>query len=886
LPLFKCNNLQFDAYKNKGEKKKMSINFIRKNAKIHGKQTLFSIALILLLTVSGIMAAIPTSKAQTAASPLPTNAFIALSPSPAGINQQVTIEMWLGQPNPTATGLIGGRWAGFTIAVTKPDGTTLTLGPFTANDASFAVTTYTPNQLGNYTFKFTFPGQHVTGISPLTMAPVDSYYAASSSTAILTVQQQAATTTPQAPLPTTYWTRPINSQNQAWYTISGNWLALGASTFGSTNYNATGNFNAWTTAPNSAHIMWTKPLEAGGLIGGEFGGTGTSNYFTGKTYQTEFQPPIIINGVLYYNAPTNPREGFYAVDLRTGQTLWWQNSTEPVYQPMGGLVTGWAYPGISIGQVYNYLSPNMEGGFPYLWFTGTTTWDMYDANTGNRILQVANAITGGTTVEGPSGELLDYIIGTNWIAMWNSSLCIGTFGRYTPPIPLFSSNSWVWSPPIGAILNWNTGVQWNVTVQTYPGEAIADVNSGIVLASTLSGVFSYFAPQSSTTEIGYSATTGQQLWIQKVTLPSGPTTGFDYSLGPMADGIFTAYDSLSEQWYAYNANTGAKLWGPTASDTDPWGSEGSASSSQIAYGILYGFAADGVHAFNLTTGQKLWDFKGISSGVDFPGFSYYPFEGTSMTVADGKIYLQTGDTHGDPVFRGAQLYCVNATSGTELWSITSFYEGITPVSDGILMALNGYDNQIYAYGMGPSKTTVTAPQVGVTTATPVTITGSVMDISAGSQQNAVAANFPNGLPCVSDASMTQFMEYVYEQQPMPTNTTGVQVTLTAIDPNHNFITLGTTTTDTSGNYGFSWTPPSVPGTYHITATFSGTNSYYGSTSTTYCTVQQASATPAPTAAPVTGLATMSALTIGIVAAIVVIIIIGVILAMLMLRKRP
>ena len=68
--------------------------------------------------------------------------------------------------------------------------------------------------------------------------------------------------------------------------------------------------------------------------------------------------------------------------------------------------------------------------------------------------------------------------------------------------------------------------------------------------------------------------------------------------------------------------------------------------------------------------------------------------------------------------------------------------------------LNAYDNQIYAYGMGPSKTTVTAPDVGVTTATPVTITGTVMDISAGSQQNAVAANFPNGLPCVSDASMS------------------------------------------------------------------------------------------------------------------------------------
>jgi hypothetical protein len=133
--------------------------------------------------------------------------------------------------------------------------------------------------------------------------------------------------------------------------------------------------------------------------------------------------------------------------------------------------------------------------------------------------------------------------------------------------------------------------------------------------------------------------------------------------------------------------------------------------------------------------------------------------------------------------------------------------------------------------------------------------------------------------------MSQFMEAVYMQLPMPTNTTGVQVTLTAIDPNHNFITLGTTTTGTSGNYGFSWTPPSVPGTYQITATFSGTNSYYSSSDTTYVNVQ-ASATPAPTAAPVTGLATMSGLTIGIAAAVIAIIIAIAIAVLLLLRKKP
>lgn len=830
----------------------MAIIFIGKNFKTQRKQALSAIAVILLLAVSitGIMAAVPSSKAQTSASSLPTHAFLALSPDPAGMGQQVTLEMWLVEFNPIASGLVGSRWENFTIAVTKPDGTSQMLGPFTANDASFAIATYTPDQTGDYTFKFTFPGQYVTGMTPIG-TPIDVQYTASSATATLSVQQQPATSYPQAPLPTTYWTCPINAQNSLWYTISGNWLALGISTFGSTNYNATGNFNAYTTGPNSAHILWTKALEAGGLIGGEFGGGDTSNYFTGKSYQMEFTPPIIIDGVLYYNSPTNPREGFYAVSLQTGQTLWWQNSTGEPYLPMNGLVTGWEFPGISLGQVYDYLSPNMEGGFPYLWSTATNTWDMYDANTGNLILQMANALSptqfSQLTVEGPSGELLDYIIGSNWIAMWNSTRCIGTLGNYTPPVSMYSSNYWVWSPPIGATLDWSQGVQWNLTMQTYPGEAIVDVNSGIILASTLAGVGSFFAPQLSgyATEVGYDATTGQQLWVHNITLPSGPTTGFGYNMGPMEDGIFTAYDAHAEQWYGFNATTGNMIWGPSTADNNPWGSEPAPWQSQIAYGILYGFASDGVHAFNLTTGQKLWDFKGIDSGTDFPGFTNYPFEQAVMTVADGKLYLNTGVSHGDPLFRGAQLYCVNATSGQLLWKINSFGEGDMPISDGVLVALNGYDNQIYAYGMGPSKTTVTAPNIGVTTATPITIAGSVTDISAGSQQLAVAANFPNGLPCVSDASMSQFMEAVYMQQPMPTNITGVTVTLSVLDSNGNTYNIGSTTTDASGTYAFTWTPP-VSGSYTIYATFAGSGSYYKSSAETHI---YASASTSATANP-------------------------------------
>ena len=87
-----------------------------------------------------------------------------------------------------------------------------------------------------------------------------------------------------------------------------------------------------------------------------------------------------------------------------------------------------------------------------------------------------------------------------------------------------------------------------------------------------------------------------------------------------------------------------------------------------------------------------------------------------------------------------------------------------------------------------------------------------MDTSAGTQQTQQLADFPHGVPCASDASMTHWMEYVYDQQPEPTNFTGVTVTLTAIDPNGNLVTLGTATSDSSGLYHLTWTPPSIPGT--------------------------------------------------------------------------
>jgi hypothetical protein len=98
------------------------------------------------------------------------------------------------------------------------------------------------------------------------------------------------------------------------------------------------------------------------------------------------------------------------------------------------------------------------------------------------------------------------------------------------------------------------------------------------------------------------------------------------------------------------------------------------------------------------------------------------------------------------------------------------------------------------------------------------------------------------------------MEYLYMQQSKPSNATGVKVHLTATDPNNNYQDIGTAVSNADGTYAISWTPP-VPGIYHVTATFEGSDSYYSSAGATYIMVGEvtstgATPTPSITATPV------------------------------------
>jgi hypothetical protein len=127
------------------------------------------------------------------------------------------------------------------------------------------------------------------------------------------------------------------------------------------------------------------------------------------------------------------------------------------------------------------------------------------------------------------------------------------------------------------------------------------------------------------------------------------------------------------------------------------------------------------------------------------------------------------------------------------------------------------------------------------------------------------------------------MEYVYMKQEMPTTATGVPVTVSVVDPNGNYYTVGTTTSDTSGAFKLAF-DPQVPGEYTILASFAGSGSYYKSSAETAVYVGEPHVTVAPTAAPVQSMADQYFVpaVVGIIVAIVVCFAVTIVL----LRKRP
>ncbi|MGZ4849897.1 MAG: outer membrane protein assembly factor BamB family protein [Candidatus Bathyarchaeia archaeon] len=894
----------------------IKVNFRRKSFAL--------IAIVLMMTSALLMSAAFTAKASatdvipgspmqgatsgvvgdlsSGANPsvtMDTVAFLSVSPSPIGIGQTALVNMWTTPP------ISPNRFqSGYYVDIIRPDGTTETVGPMDSYPAdATAWFQLTPDQTGTYQFKFRFTGEYWPNGTYLIgrLVPAGSssaayyldtayYKPASTNWQNLTVQSNLVSSWPIAALPTGYWTRPANVMNREWWSILGNYPPYGIVGGGSSwpadtnTYITHSNFVPYVQGPNTCHVEYKQQMGDAGIIGGSAGsyslggGAGTpSVIYNGRCYQTMTVP---INGV--------PTSCAVCWDLQTGKQYYAIPTTSSTPGALGGItpnIISYVPPGTSGAAVAGEVGAEASGTYSVSLISIAGDGSFYKINPWTGAVTFNMSSTGYKAL---SPQLMGGIQGSNaYTGFYKDPYALSVQTITTAGVSKYYLINWTTA---GTTTNFTQRIMGNVSlpfaVPTYPG-GILGYNTFVVDPETNIMVWmAGLAPLGvgvyhGTWMMAVDMTTGSLLWNRTYTDMTRYSTacfGADHGI---------AICLMEGGYYAgFSERNGDLVWKTQLMDY-PWGSDSFGGYQYIsAYGMFYRCSYDGIYAFNWTNGHIVWHYVDPAVPFETPytdvnGSQCYSFNGGGF-VADGKLYTyNTEHTPTYPITRGWGLMALNITNGERVWRI-EFSGSPGEVSDGYLVAGNGYDGKMYVFGKGESSTTLSAPQIAAQTGQSVILTGTVLDQSPAQP----------GTACVSASSMTTWMQYLHMQQPIDglwhnETIAGVPVSLDAVDPNGNFVHISTVTTDgTTGTYGYTWTP-TVAGDYKIFATFAGDDSYGSSFATTYATAVNAptTTTPTTTSAP-SNLATTSDLMTYIVAVGIAIILAVAIATVLILRKRP
>jgi outer membrane protein assembly factor BamB len=462
------------------------------------KTTIATIASILILTFSAVIVALPMVNAATRN--FYTWVYVATGAGTRniGFGESVLLVAWTadippdtGEASgvvPSPTGRAG--WYDMQIKVWDPDNETTILDMPYSDPVGANWILYTPTKVGTYRVQAIFPYTDkelkVTWASGGSFFRAGDHYiysAAVSPIETFEVSEEVSPPWPEAPLPMDYWTRPISDASREWYVLTGNWLGGAANVWpmGSSGGNV-GSYG-YGLAPESAHILWSKPFFIGGLMDERFG---TINFQTSHYQGVSFSPTIVLDGKIHWTPryTTHGNKGWEMIDLYSGETLYRNfSATKP-----------------NSGSIYLYESPNQHGGFAYLWETGGgwswfggggaavevpevvtvaravqeanlsvikvgnpykvnrtetpislgTVWKMIDAYTFNPICWIANVSSRGTNVYGKDGSILYYNTvnyGTSanpnyYVTVWNSSAGTMVASQH-------GTGAWQWRPAGG-----------------------------------------------------------------------------------------------------------------------------------------------------------------------------------------------------------------------------------------------------------------------------------------------------------------------------------------------------------------------------------------------------------------------------------------------------
>jgi hypothetical protein len=912
------------------------------------------IALLLTLTITASLATQPANAAVTityqrayvGASPV----LVGVGQELILVAWPASLPLDIGEQS----GAVAGERAAFyniQLIVTKPDGTNETLTIDKSDPVGGGYVFYTPTAIGTYSVISIFPEVWKNS----TVANTQQFYTRAVSTpAYFTVQQDPVEMTwPETPLPTDYWQRPINTANHYWGAICGSWLQSSFNQPWGASGGTTTNM-ARGVGPESAHILWTKPYYLGGLMDEQFGDIGyETQHYQGISWSGTILNGVV-SYTPRDTAHGNPTglSGWVQLDLYTGEEIYNNNMTSS--RPTSGQIYnyesgnqhgGFAYyirtSGVTLPEIVyvTYVQYNNASYPPTrtaasatvnrtaLSLAGTplsvgTVWELIDGYTRNTICYIANTSATGTAVTGLDGSMTYYNLvnkGTTadphyYLTVWNSSAGTmvssqtgtgywqwrpmgNTFGGSPPYTPSTLSDNIVHD---GAMM-WTL----NVTIPSPYAPRNSVLNETMSIRAVREGEYIILGTAGRNDERGVVpgywlclslkyGEEGTELWRSTLATPpfvsqAENDTASLTGVYPIDENTGTiCYESARQvkRWF-YDMKTGALIKeGAMEHQFNYYG-----MTENYYNGLLYSFGYGGcITAYNITTGDVMWIYNATTVGLESAYGGNYPLG--IAEICDGKLYTTNGEhSPTQPLMRGPNLRCINATTGEEIWSLLGYWGGMSPTSynsimaDGIFVGLNYMDMELYAIGKGPSATTVSAPQLAPALGSSVMITGTVTDQTSSGRRNTndIVQFSLKGTPAISDESMADWMEYLFMQQAKPTNATGVPVTLYAIDPNDNYVSIGETTSDMNGNFGIEY-KPEIPGNYHIFASFAGSKSYGPSSASTYLSVGEAT----PTASPYPEISlppTEMYIIIGVIAIIIAIAIVGIVMLMA-IRRRP
>ncbi|MCL1970526.1 MAG: PQQ-binding-like beta-propeller repeat protein [Candidatus Bathyarchaeota archaeon] len=772
------------------------------------KSLISIVAILMMMTfaVSMIADAGVTFAQETQKASFP---FIDVIPATVGVGQRALVNF--GLLNYLA--LDGDGW-NVTAKITHPDGTVTTFEGMTWSTGMLG-RYFVPTEVGEYSMICEFKGEYYNS----TTASLRGYYKASTSEpVILTVQEDRVPEHPgYGSEPGNYWTRPVDSQLREWWSFMGSWVARPNNLYAPYN-----------DAPESAHILWTMPIgdTMGGLTGGD---NWQVAYQNGDAYEGKFSGSIIISGVLYYNkyVSGSPQQEIVAVDLHTGKVLWSRS------YDFGG-------SRISRGQTLTWLCLNNRGTWSYVWMASGTNMYALDAATGDLKYNMTN-VPSGTIYSGPSGEMLKYSL-TNrgtadnpnyYLTQWNSSTVVsqGKTGQ---------SESWG-SQIQGRTYNaTERGYDFNVSVSTpetftgsiltvFPGNRVIIGAANAANGVTLSAI---------SLEEGRE---GQVLFRNENTPALHDWDILTLSnIGQAGWAAYSEEDLVAVYWtkenrvnYAFSLATGKFMWQTEQQIyADAWSDTATLSfgpEKLIAYNKLIEASVGGiVYCYDITTGERLWTYEATDEYTE--AYISQNWWLVPVFITDNKIYVGHMEHSAmEPKPRGAPFFALDVNTGDVVWKIGGAFRqtrwgGRAIIGDSIIVTTDTYDNRIYAIGKGPVAMTLSTPDVTATVGKPVVIKGTIMDISPGTESDALKLQFPNGVPAVADAYMSEWMLHVYKQFPAP-HANGVSITIVAYDSNGNSKSFDVTS-DASGSFAFEFTPE-IDGKYDIYAIFNGSAAYYG-----------------------------------------------------------